>query len=601
MKTYFFIFMALVLIVLFTPKHSFAQADVASDAQVRYEIDENGRANVEYQITLKNIFTDRYAKAYTLQLEGTDPQNITVSENGSYLEYRTESFGGTTKINIDFPEALVGQNKTRTFTVSYIDTSFTHKNGEVWDVSIPRLGDAESFRSYDIALSVPDSFGEPAYISPEPVEVDKNTFKFNKKSIAATGVHAAFGKFQVYDIELKYHLENPLQQNTSIEIALPPDTSYQRIYISDMSPKPESLVSDEDGNWMATYVLKPREQIEVVLKANAQVFNSPIRTVEINDEVLRENLRPTKYWNTDDQNIKSLANKYKTPREIFDYVVGNLSYDHSRIVPQADRLGASASLKQPNKALCSEFTDLFIAISRAAGIPSREINGYAFSDNTSLNPLSLVTDVLHAWPEYWDEERKAWIAVDPTWQNTTGGIDYFNTMDLKHVAFAIHGVSDTLPYPAGSYKLGAFPEKNVTVQVGKLPASRESYPEIKISPLGRFPITKQKYEVSIYNPGPSALYDIPVLVSMDEEIAEKHIDALLPFGTYRFNQEASVGFLASDMPEKITVSVSGISSSMATQKADIALYHSASVLLVVLAFAGGIFLYFNGHHISPKK
>ena len=56
-----------------------------------------------------------------------------------------------------------------------------------------------------------------------------------------------------------------------------------------------------------------------------------------------------------------------------------------------------------------EFTDLFVAIARAAGIPARESVGYAYTTNSRLRPLSLVTDVLHAWPEYYDADKKIWV------------------------------------------------------------------------------------------------------------------------------------------------------------------------------------------------
>ena len=85
-----------------------------------------------------------------------------------------------------------------------------------------------------------------------------------------------------------------------------------------------------------------------------------------------------------------------------------------------------------------EFTDLFIAIAREKGIYSREIQGYGFSLDQKLQPLSLSSDILHAWPEYYDTKTESWIAVDPTWENTSG-INYFSSFDLNHIVFVIHG------------------------------------------------------------------------------------------------------------------------------------------------------------------
>jgi hypothetical protein len=42
--------------------------------------------------------------------------------------------------------------------------------------------------------------------------------------------------------------------------------------------------------------------------------------------------------------------------------------------------------------------------------------------------------------------------VDPTWGSTTGGVDYFSTLDFDHFAFVIKGVDSNYPIPAGGYK-----------------------------------------------------------------------------------------------------------------------------------------------------
>jgi len=69
-----------------------------------------------------------------------------------------------------------------------------------------------------------------------------------------------------------------------------------------------------------------------------------------------------------------------------------------------------------------EFTDLFIALSRAAGIPAREINGFAYTDDIRLRPLDLVTDMLHAWPEYYDEEKESGHLLTPLGKKQLRGL-----------------------------------------------------------------------------------------------------------------------------------------------------------------------------------
>ncbi len=159
------------------------------------------------------------------------------------------------------------------------------------------------------------------------------------------------------------------------------------------------------------------------------------------------------YWQTNNKEIKTLAKKLKTPFEIYQYVVNNLTYDFERVRENLPRKGALEVLKNPSSAVCLEFTDLFIALARANGIPAREVNGFAYTQNSKEKPLSLIKDVLHAWPEYYDFDIETWVMVDPTWGNTTGGVDHFYTLDFNHFAFVIKGLDSTYPIPAGGYKI----------------------------------------------------------------------------------------------------------------------------------------------------
>ena len=166
---------------------------------------------------------------------------------------------------------------------------------------------------------------------------------------------------------------------------------------------------------------------------------------------LSDYIKPQVYWESDNPSIQQLAQKLQTPQAIYNYVSNKLQYDFTRVTSEKPRLGAVGALNEPNSAVCLEFTDLFIAIARAANIPAREIDGFAYTDNPKQRPISEEKDILHVWPEYYDTTQKTWIMVDPTWGSTTGGVDYFNTLDFDHFAFDIRGESSVLPIPAGGY------------------------------------------------------------------------------------------------------------------------------------------------------
>jgi transglutaminase-like putative cysteine protease len=531
-----------------------------SNSTVTYDVGLDGTTTVTHDITLQNKTTDFYATSYTLGLTGISPINPVAQENSTSLPIKVTSKNGTSSLQVDFPDAVVGMDGKREFSISFIDKTLVRKIGEIWEITTPKLADSNSFDFYSTILKIPNSFGQLAYISPTPSFKDnkngKMIFSFDKNANLTSTVTAAFGQFQVFSFNLTYHLENPLSSFATTEIALPPDTNYQKVNYTKISPAPSKVFIDQDGNWIASFNLKAREQIDVKAIGAVQLFADPVNLPK--SLPTPNDLAQTDLWQTNAPQIEELAKQYKTPKAIYDYVTSNLSYDYAKVAPNVQRLGALGALKTPKSVICTEFTDLFVAIARAAHIPTREIEGFAYTDNPQIQPLSLVADVLHAWPEYWDNAKQIWIPIDPTW-GSTSQIDYFNKLDLKHFAFVIHGVNSTKPYPAGSYKLGANPQKDVNVTFGSLPQNRASNLQIKTKVLTQFPFSDEILDVKVINPGPVAVYNLNY--SADQQIT---IDAIAPYGYFETNIKVPYSFLGQTTPEKVEILIDGIKKSEIT-------------------------------------
>lgn len=519
------------------PVPTFAQEEFATGVVAEYSVLENGETRVSHTITLTNLFSNIHAVSYSFILEGVKPQNISASENKENLPHQASESGELTKITIQFPKAVVGKGKSRTFTISYHDVKTAVKNGQVWEITIPRVQEITKYQNFTLNLLVPRGFGKPAFLSPKPDGQEeaegKTKYIYLGEKLAQTGIVAAFGEFQVFNFSLAYHLRNPHTRSGETEIALPPDTAFQRVYYKSINPKPKSIRLDDDGNWLAKYIVSAGEQIDVDAEGSVQVFAQPqtFYPKPVIDE--EKYLAGSQFWQTNEPQIKNLARQLGTPKDIYDFIVKNLSYDYNRVKQGIERLGALLALNNPKNAICMEFTDLFVALARSAGIPAREVNGFAYTDNPELQPLSLVADVLHAWPEFWDRERKIWVPVDPTWGNTTGGVDYFSKFDLSHITFVNHGIDPTEPLPAGSYKLAENPQKDVVVYFGNLPEKRTS--TLVVNPIverNYLPWTAFRGRLVLKNDGPVAMYNIvPKITKKDGDLRllTPKVDFLAPF------------------------------------------------------------------------
>jgi len=493
-----------------------AASEIETKYDFQYQVYSDGTTNVRQKISLTNKISAVYASQYSFTLPTMAIKNITAADEGGPCKTDVKQENNSTIVDIFFNEEVVGNNKTFNFNLNFDSLDVAHKDGEIWEIIIPRIANLTEMDDYQLSLVVPVSFGKPAFIRPSPIEEkeegDFNLYRFVKSQDIAGGVMATFGPFQVFDFTLFYHLQNPNFSPGETEIALPPDTAFQQIAYQKIEPAPINIRIDEDGNWLAKYHLKPKEKIDIVTIGKAKIFTQPQQNFP-KPSSLENNLTKLPFWEIDDPQIKKIANDLKTPRAIYDFVVKTLDYSFERVSQSPKRFGAVQALAKPSEAICMEFADLFVALCRAAGIPARAVDGFAYTDDSRLRPLSLMIDVLHVWPEYYSEQKKIWIPVDPTWGKTTGGIDYFSQTDLRHLAFAIHGQDSQNPYPAGSYKLSESLGKDVQVAFGEY--QKEIPPDLKLTfdlPQKIFWGEKQKGKILIKNEGQTAAYQVQLKI-----------------------------------------------------------------------------------------
>lgn len=434
----------------------------SSSYDVIYEVSQEGKTLVTKNVRLTNLTTEYYAASGELTINSENLENIRAFDEAGEAKTFIEKKDGQTKIKVFFNEKVGGKGRVLNWRLNYETKEMALRTGRIWEINIPGVSGGKEIEDYKITLKVPKTFGEPAYIKSavreltlKSQEADKSVFVWEKAEVANSGVSLAFGDYQFLEFRLSYHLKNEKLYAFQTEIALPPTTAYQEIYLDSLEPKPQNIRIDEDGNWLALYVLKPGERLHIEAVGQAKLYLSP-RQIYQGKKLEPKNswLLPRNFWQVDNEEIRDLAKRLKTPRAIYDWIVTHLEYDYSRLGPGVERLGAEKAISMTKQAICMEFTDLFVALSRAAGIPARMVTGFAFSQNSRLRPLSLEKDILHAWPEYWDEEAGVWRMIDPTWAKTTQGIDYFDVLDFNHLAFAIRGRESDWPHPAGVYKLG---------------------------------------------------------------------------------------------------------------------------------------------------
>lgn len=459
-KLFFAFIFVFLLFISVAPVNAAEDESSVISHDVTYNVLESGTTNVVMNTAITNKSSRTYTASYTIELGFDDIKNVQAFDKlGSIIPSVTKTNDGQ-KVMLEFNEKVVGINNILNFKLSFDTQKVAQKNGNIWEINIPGVLRQSDFSYFNVHVKVPESFGEPSFIKPSK---GNKSLDFSKEDLGNSGIFISFGENQIYGFDLNYHLQNANLFPVKTEIALPPSTNYQEVAIENINPKPLNVVSDKDGNWMAYYYLMPSEKKHINVKGKAKILLNPKKQEE-SESLLLEYLKEQPFWQVSNPRIKKLAKELKTPESIYNFVVKTLKYDLVRVTDNKPRAGAVNTLNNPSSAVCMEFTDLFIAIARAAGIPAREVNGFAFAENSKDRPVSLVKDILHAWPEYYDRDLKTWIMVDPTWENTTNGMDYFKTFDFDHFTFVIKGMESDYPIPAGGYKLtGSQSYKDVNV------------------------------------------------------------------------------------------------------------------------------------------
>ncbi len=425
-----------------------------------YTIDAVGITKVKHRFKITNKTPTIFLTQYALKTNYPELQNILVRYQEEIIIPSVTQDGSGTTISLAFPDQLVGEGKTRDFTVEYTNRDIASIGGKVLELHIPKLPEAATYNSHTTSIEIPLSYGNPTRIEPIPSNTNdsQGVLKIEYHDLKGESISAIFGQEQIYNLSLRYQLENPTSGTALAQIALPPDTTFQRMFYHSIDPLPTNLKTDADGNWIATYMLKATSRLDVNVSAVSKVALQPDLFVPTTAP-LKEHTNRDAFWETNDAIIQDLIRQHNNPKAMYDYVIKTLQYKVEPITEATERLGAVEAFENPDQAVCQEFTDAFITLARAGGTPARRNTGYGYSENEVLKPLSLEADVLHAWPEYWDQEKGYWVPIDPTWGNTTGGIDYFTSFDLSHIVFAINGKSSKTPYPAGSYAVSEDPSK----------------------------------------------------------------------------------------------------------------------------------------------
>lgn len=498
--------MIIILLILFLSLSTpvFANQEFTLNQKINYQIDNQGNAFVVQESELINNYSEIYPQNYQITISSSNITNITSNDSFGNILQKTEVIGDQTQIYLKFNQASIGKNQITKFKLNYTIPRFATQKGNTWEISLPDFQQIKDKDNIDLNILLPSSFGNLSFASSNPNQItnlnQQTQISFTTNNVKNKNILLIFGDYQLFDFNLKYFLSNSSNSTKTQQIAIPPQTNSQKITYQQINPQPQNIIIDQDGNWLAEYQLTANQNLEINISGQAKVIHSNQTFAKINPN---QYLKAQTFWPTQNQELIKMAQNLKTPKDIFEFVVNYLSYKTNNFETSI-RKGSDLAIINPNDSLCTEFTDLFITLARIKGIPAREVEGFAYTNNQKIKPINENTDILHAWPQYYDNTKQSWISVDPTWTNTTSGVDFFNDLDPNHLAFVFHGLDSQNPLTPGSYKNNQN-IKTVEVNFSKTELTSNFFPlEIKNLPSSIF----GKQTIKVYNPNLNAITNL---------------------------------------------------------------------------------------------
>lgn len=203
---------------------------------------------------------------------------------------------------------------------------------------------------------------------------------------------------------------------------IPKDYKYrQEIKDYGFSVRPDRIFSDDDNKYAMFNLINPVNKFFINMDIQIELFDFDLLAAQKNPgnlgpgkSLLAEYLVSEGRLEADDPQIKETAesfggsNQLEIVSRIYSFVLDRMQYSGYN----PSDVGAAKALAR-GTGDCTEYSDLFVALCRAKGIPARVIEGY--STDSGTNTLSFG----HNWTEVYLDDF-GWVPLDPIYDDNNG-------------------------------------------------------------------------------------------------------------------------------------------------------------------------------------
>jgi len=425
--------------------------------------------------------------------------------------------GSADTIEVQVPyDSSIGIGQSKEFKIIYSNYGLTKTTGALLDIFAPGFSKDYKFEnettrySYKTTIKLNRNLGEVGFVVPDPAETtiegDYHVYKISPDSLVGSKIWIQIGKTQYYQFILTQAVKASDTINkgyfNEYSLIIPRDMTEaetaQKVFFKKFDPEPKQIVTDEEGNLIATFKMPSHQDGVITVEGYAQVNKIESQASKANAGVLNDidiqemvkYLNPAQFWESDHPEIREKAfelkseknNIYEIIESNYSHIVDTIDYSEVKRFGINDRQGALKTLRG-GAAVCMEYSDLFLALSRAQGIPARAAFGYGYDARIGEDQQDA-----HQWVQVYLPGLDEWLSVDVTWGESGpaligGDLNHFYT----HVAVVDPNSPPSVQRTSYGNQVGLEPPEFEIKAIKQLPEGEvlstalevlETYPEI---------------------------------------------------------------------------------------------------------------------------
>lgn len=361
--------------------------------------------------------------------------------NGWNIDFSVEYDKDSVVLKAPYPQSIK-PGTTYSFTFEYTNTQTVEKSGSLVDIFIQAFDKNTKFsanginNTYRTVLRVPKDLGEENFVIPSPskrsTEGSLDVYEFTQDQLLGNYVWVQRGKKQIYKFKITQNLRKTEETKTGnineYRMVIPTGNNSvkisQEVYYTNISPEPNYLESDSNGNIIGVFKSPSNQDNTIVVEGYAIVeskqdfdINLTGTLSDVDKNKFRIDLSSAQYWEVDNSQIVSRANQIKGSNtsigkimsDTYNFITESIDYSNVKRFGLNIRQGALKTLNG-GAAVCMEYSDLYIALLRAQGIPARAAFGYGYDNKAPSDKQEL-----HQWAQVYVPTYQKWVDVDVTW------------------------------------------------------------------------------------------------------------------------------------------------------------------------------------------